>query len=81
MCQCRLERTASIEVRDTQCVSAHGKGTTDGIFLLKGVAEVYDAGKHPLHLVFVDFKKAFDSVNHTLLFMKLWDFGTEEDVM
>jgi len=45
------------------------------------VAEAYDAGKHPLHLVFVDHKKAFDSVNQALLFMKLWDFGIEEDVM
>ena len=43
VCQYRLERTASIEVRDTHCGFARGKGTTDGIYLLKGVAEAYYA--------------------------------------
>jgi len=71
VCQYRLERTASSEVRDTQCGFTRGKGTTDEIFHLKGVAEAYYAGKSPLHLVFVDYKKAFDSVNHTELFTKL----------
>ena len=81
MRQCGLERTTSIEVRDTQCDFARGNGTTDGNFLLKVVAEAYDEGKHPLHLVFVEYEKAFDSVNHTLLFPKLQGFGIDEDVM
>ena len=48
--QCRLDRTTSIKVRDTQCGFARSKGTTNGIFLLKGVAETYYADKHLLHL-------------------------------
>ena len=43
--------------------------------------EAYDAGKRPLQVVFVDYKKAFDFVNLALLFTKLRDFGIEEDVM
>ena len=81
MCQCRLYKTASIEVRDTQYGFACSKGTTDGIYLLKGVAEAYSTGKRPLHLFFVDYKKAFDSINHALLFVKLHDFDVEWDVM
>ncbi|XP_038063126.1 uncharacterized protein LOC119733828 [Patiria miniata] len=79
--QRRLERTANIEVSDTQCGFVSGKGTTDGIYLLKGVAESHYAGKRPLRLVFVDYKKAFDSVNQALLFAKLRYLGVEEDVM
>ena len=60
VCQRRLEITASIKVRDTQCGFACGKSTTDGIHLLKGVAETYYEGKRHLHLVVVDSKKAFD---------------------
>ena len=36
-----------------------------------GVAQVYLAVRRALHLVFVDFPKAFDSVSHSVLFAKL----------
>ena len=81
-----MDRTGSIEVTRTQCGFACSKGTTDGIYLLKGVDEAYYAGKLRLlryagRTWSVVYKKAFDSVNHTVPFVKLRGFGAEEDVM
>lgn len=46
--------------------------TTDHIFTLKSIINkyVYDK-KSKLYACFIDFKKAFDSVNHKILFKKL----------
>ena len=66
---------------ETQCGFSEGKGTTDAAYLLKSVSEAYYTAKTPLHLVFVDYKKAFDSVNHELMFAKLSELGVEGDVL
>ena len=56
---------------------AHRKGhrTSDHLFTLNSIIEEISERKSTLHVCFVDFKKAFDSVNHTLLIEKLLDFG------
>lgn len=52
-----------------------GKSTTDAI--LKFINNFYDAlnrGEHSLG-IFIDLKKAFDTVNHEVLFRKLFRYG------
>ena len=38
-----------------------GSGTTDGIFCLRQVMEKYREKQRPLHMVFIDLEKAYDS--------------------
>ena len=79
--QARLKKITQFQVNETQCGFSEGKGTTDAAYLLKSVSEAYYTAKTPLHLVFVDYKKAFDSVNHELMFAKLSELGVEGDVL
>ena len=79
--QTRLERIAQSEVSQTQYGFTQGKGTIDAIHHLKGVSEAYLAARQKLHLTFVDYRKAFDSVDHPLLFSKLRELKVDEDVV
>ena len=50
--------------------------TSDHIFTLRAIIENYfECNKGPLHVCFVDFRKAFDSVDHKLLLQKLVVYG------
>jgi hypothetical protein len=48
-----------------------GYGTVDHIFNLKCLIDLYLARSKKLYCAFIDYKKAFDSVNRTLLWQKL----------
>ena len=79
--QRKLQETAEREVRPTQYGFVSGKGTCDAIYTLKGIAGAYLTVKQDLHAVFVDYKKAFDSVNHHLLIQKLTVLGVPSNVV
>ena len=79
--QRKLQEIAEREVRPTQFGFVSGKGTCDAIYTLKGIAGAYLTVKQDLHAVFVDYKKAFDSVNHHLLIQKLTVLGVPSDVV
>ena len=79
--QQRLISFVESEVSDAQCGFVSGKSTVDAIFRVRGLAQAYLAVKHPLHLIFVDFRKAFDSVTHTKLFEMLRRLGMAEDLV
>ena len=53
-----------------------GYQTTDHIFTFRAIIENYfKNNKGPLYACFVDFKKAFDSVDHKLLLQQLVTYG------
>lgn len=52
-----------------------GHGTTDHIFTLNSIMQWYLHKKKRLYLAFVDYEKAFDSVNRTMMWNKLIDTG------
>ena len=53
-----------------------GKGTSDHIFFLQTIIEkVVKRGKKKLYAVFIDFKKAYDTVNRDLLMKRLQSLG------
>ena len=53
-----------------------GKSTSDHIFLLRTIVEkVVKRNKKKLYAVFIDFKKAYDTVNRDLLIKKLQTLG------
>ena len=53
-----------------------GYQTSDHIFTLRAIIEnSFENNTGPLYLCFVDFRKAFDSVDHKLLLQTLVTYG------
>ena len=75
-----LNRVAKITVSDTQYGFSAGKSTTDAIFTLKLIGQAHMAVGRRLHMVFVDFRKAFDSVIHHKLLEIIDAFGVMPEV-
>lgn len=51
------------------------RGCNDNIFVLNSIIQLQKMKKQKAYLIFVDFKKAFDSVNHQKLWAKLHNLG------
>ena len=62
-------------IPDTQFGFQKGKSTTDAVTLLKQDIESNIQEHGHLYACFVDFRKAFDTVNRTLLLRKLYKIG------
>ena len=69
-------------IKQKQLISPHqigfmkGSGTPDHIFLLQTIIEkVVKKGKKRLYAAFIDFKKAYDTVNRDLLIQRLKSLG------
>lgn len=61
---------------DAQAGFRRGRGCLDNLFSLAATLNCRLRQKKALQfLLFVDFKRAFDSVNHKLLWMKLFEIG------
>ena len=52
-----------------------GYSTLDNIFTLKSIIDIYLSKKRRLYCGFIDFRKAFDKMNRTLLWQKLINLG------
>ena len=57
------------------------RNTTDCIFIMNTLIEISIAHKVPLYVCFVDFRKAFNSVDHTMLWTKLIKLGISEQLL
>ena len=60
---------------EAQCGFRGGRGTVDMIFSLKQIQEKCIEQNMPLYMVFVDFTKAFDTVNRSALWTILQKYG------
>lgn len=52
-----------------------GRSTTDNVFLLQHAIEASRANHKPLYAAFIDFKKAYDTINRQLLWRVLHGMG------
>eukprot|EP00798_Chlamydomonas_sp_ICE-L_P024241 gene24241-biopygen18715 len=59
----RLKPTIEPTVHLAQCRFRASKGCADQLFTMRRICEVSKAGRAPLFAAFVDYRKAFDSVN------------------
>ena len=74
----RLKPPEEKIIAEEQAGFTAGRSTTDKIFNLWILCEKYLQHQQDLYHVFIDFKKAFDSVWHTALWatMKKYNFST-----
>lgn len=58
-----------------------GRGTVQAIFVLSHTIECYRAKRQPLYCAFVDFKKAYDSIDRALLWKSLMAMGVHGEFL
>ena len=58
-----------------------GRGTADAAFVLSHVVETYGARRKPVYAVFVDFRKAYDSVDRDTLWRCLAQLGVRGNML
>ncbi len=64
------------QIAEEQFGFVSGKGTTDAILTLRNIIEkTVKRQDQDLWLMFIDYSKAFDTVNHSALWNSLSDFG------
>ncbi|GFS06108.1 RNA-directed DNA polymerase from mobile element jockey-like [Elysia marginata] len=76
-----MERINPIIVRlldETQLGFRKGKGTRDGIFLLRNTSERMAAHQKDLFMCFIDYNKTFDRVNNAKLMEVLTKAGVPD---
>jgi hypothetical protein len=74
--RCRINPYIRDIVADEQFGFCPGKGTTDAIIALRHIIEkVTKRQNTQLWLMFIDYAKAFDTVNHDVLWSALLEFG------
>ena len=75
MIQARLATQREKQLRNTQYGSGANRGTSTPLHILRRVMEYSEMTNTPLHLFFLDWKQAFDSIDHTAMITALRRFG------
>ena len=75
----RLQPQAESIIAEEQAGFRKGRSTVEQIFNLRVLCEKYDQHQRDIYHVFIDFKKAFDSVWHDALWatMKRYNMGSK----
>ena len=63
----RLQKDMEGRLHDAQHGFRPNRGTADCLFSMRQLVELARSHATPLHAAFVDFRKAFDSVNHEVM--------------
>jgi hypothetical protein len=71
----RLTPYAEEIIGDHQCGFRRNRSTTDLIFCIHQILEKKWEDNEAVHQLFVDFKKAYDSVRREVLYNILIEFG------
>jgi sorting nexin-29 len=71
----RLTPYADEIIGDHQCGFRHNRSTTDQIFYIRQILEKKWEYNGTVHQLFIDFKKAYDSVGREVLYSILIEFG------
>ena len=75
MLQTRLSWQHEENIRDTQYGFRTRRGTVHPLFVLRRAMEWSEMTNNPLNLLFLDWKQAFDSLDHNAMLIALERFG------
>ena len=75
MLQTRLSTTHENNIRATQYGFRAQRGTVHPLFILRRAMEWSEMTNNPLNLLFLDWKQAFDSLDHNAMLIALDSFG------
>jgi len=79
----RLKEYSEEILGECQCSFRPQRRTTDQLFVVRKILEKFHAHNNDLHLIFIEFKKAFDSINpppQKKLLESLTSFGIPEKI-
>ena len=76
-----MKRKMEEEIAEEQCGFVTGKGTRDQILNLKLVIEKNIERKKNLYLCFIDYRKAFDTVAHEVLWKNMIGMGFPKHII
>ena len=79
--QLRLQRVAERVLPDTQCGFRSGRGCTDMVFCARQLTEKAIEHNTKLFLLFIDLKKAYDSVPREALWCVLKKYGVPQSML
>ena len=77
----RLKNKVEREISDCQAGYRSGRGTIDMLFVLQILIEKVRNTKEEAFITFIDYSKAFDSVQHEHLFMTMLKMGFPEHLV
>ena len=71
-----MKQKVEFELSDCQAGYRKNRGTTDMLFVLQNIIDKVKSTTEELYITFIDYSKAFDSVNHQHIFetMSSMDF-------
>ena len=81
MLQARLAQEHDSRLRDTQCGFRAKKGTRHPLFILRRAMEWSEATGQTMHHMFLDWKQAFDSIDHNSMIVALERFGISTEAL
>ena len=79
--QARLSKLAETVLTESQCGFRQERSTIDMVFSLRQIQEKSIEQGLDLYMVFVDFRKAFDTVDRNMLWKILKLFGCPETLI
>ena len=71
----RIDEKLDKKFREEQAGFRKGRGCIDQIFTLRNIIETCAEWNTPIHINFIDFQKAFDSIHRTTLWKILRSYG------
>ena len=77
----KLRKAAETVLSEYQGGFRPGRGTADQVFLLKQNLEKCYEHNMDVHMLFIDFKQAFDSINRKKIWTALRSFGISEKLI
>lgn len=77
----KLEAYGSVIIGEYQCSHKKGRSTSDHIFTIRQVMEKFYEHDKELHMLFVDFGRAYDGVIKSRLWNALRDFGIPDGLV
>ena len=79
--QTRLAKASEPKLRNTQYGFRAGRSTSHPLFILRRAMEWSQMTDKPLQLLFLDWRQAFDSLDHTAMLTALSRFGVSQNFL